>query len=77
MGPTEKRKRAVAPKKRKLSMAALRSFRDYVKRAAPEPEVLRLVGEASKRRGTDKLTLKEIDRVIQVVRKQMKERERR
>ncbi len=31
-------------------------IRDYERIAAPEPEVLRVIGEESKRKGTDKLT---------------------
>jgi hypothetical protein len=33
-----------------------------------EPEVLRLIGEESKRSGTDKLTSRQIDQVIKVAR---------
>ena len=34
----------------------LLSIRDYVKLAAPEPEVLKVIGEESERTGTSKLT---------------------
>jgi hypothetical protein len=34
--------------------------RDIVKRAAPEPEVLRVIGEESQRNGTSRLTPGEI-----------------
>jgi hypothetical protein len=44
------------------------SIRDYVKLAAPEPEVLRMIGEESKAKGTDKLTSDQIDRIIQATR---------
>ncbi len=44
--------------------AVLLSLRDYVRLAAPEPEVLRLIGEESRRNGTDKLTSRQIDRII-------------
>jgi DNA-binding transcriptional regulator YiaG len=36
--------------------------------AAPEPEILRIIGEESKRKGTDKLTSREIDQEIKAVR---------
>ena len=36
--------------------AVLLSIRDYVRLAAPEPEVLKLIGEESKVKGTDSLT---------------------
>lgn len=36
--------------------------------AAPEPEILRVIGEGSKRRGTDKLTKAQINRVIEAAR---------
>jgi hypothetical protein len=34
----------------------LLSIRDYLKLAAPEPEVLRIIGEESKHNGTNKMT---------------------
>lgn len=48
--------------------AVLLSIRDYVRLAAPEPEVLRVLGEESKRKGTDQLTAREIDREIKAAR---------
>lgn len=61
--------------KRGTPRAILLSIRDYVKLAAPEPEILRIIGEESKRRGTDKITMKEIDREIQTVRAKKKKKE--
>jgi len=52
----------------------LLSIRDYVRLAAPEPEVLRIIGEESKRRGTDKLTSRQIDEVIKSARAAKSER---
>ena len=46
----------------------LLSIRDYVKLAAPEPEVLRVIGEESERNGTSKLTSRQIDRIIKATR---------
>jgi hypothetical protein len=48
--------------------AVLLSVRDYVRMAAPEPEVLRVIGEESVRNGTHRLTSREIDRVIKAAR---------
>jgi hypothetical protein len=45
-----------------------------VKLAAPEPEVLRLIGEESQRKGTDKLTSRQIDQVIKSTRMQKRKR---
>jgi len=56
--------------KRGTPRAVLLSLRDYVKMAAPEPEVLRLIGEDSRRKGTDALTSREIDQVIKAARSQ-------
>lgn len=46
----------------------LMSIRGYVRLAAPEPEVLRTLGEQSKRQGTDRLGSRQIDRIIQATR---------
>ena len=54
--------------KRGSPRAVLISIRDYVRLAAPEPEVLRIVGEESKGNGTDKLTSREIDQEIKAAR---------
>jgi prevent-host-death family protein len=54
--------------KRGIPRAVLLSIRDYVKLAAPEPEVLKVIGEESKRNGTSKLTAREIDRLIKQAR---------
>jgi prevent-host-death family protein len=54
--------------------AVLLSIRDYVRLAAPEPDVLRIVGEESKRKGTDALTSREINRIIKRARAQKSKR---
>jgi hypothetical protein len=46
----------------------LLSIRDYVRLAAPEPEVLRIIGEESRRNGTDTLTARQIDQEIKAAR---------
>ncbi len=58
--------------RRRVTETELRSIRAYVKLTAPEPEVLRLVGEESYRNGTDKLTLRQINRIISETRARMK-----
>lgn len=54
--------------KRGTPRAVLLSVRDYVRLAAPEPEVLRIIGEESKRNRTDVLTSRRIDQIIKAVR---------
>jgi len=60
--------------KRGTPAAVLLSIRDYVRLAAPEPEVLRIIGEESRRKGTDKLTSRQIDRIIQAARSSKRKR---
>src|ERR1017187_1039498 len=50
-----------------LTMSDMR-IRNHVKLAAPEPEVLRIVGEEAKRNGTSRLTSRQIDRIIRATR---------
>jgi len=64
--------RSLVIEKRGRPRAVLLSVRDYVKLAAPEPEVLRLIGEESRRNATNTLTSRQIDRIIQVSRKKNK-----
>jgi prevent-host-death family protein len=54
--------------KRGTPKAVLLSIRDYVRLAAPEPEVLRVIGEESRHKGTDTLSSREIDQVIKAAR---------
>jgi prevent-host-death family protein len=54
--------------KRGTPRAVLLSIRDYVKLAAPEPEVLRLLGEESLRNRTSALNSREIDKIIRKAR---------
>ena len=54
--------------KRGVPRAILLSIRDYVRLAAPEPEVLTIIGEESKAKGTDALTLQQIESVIRATR---------
>jgi prevent-host-death family protein len=68
---SEERKSLVI-EKRGTPQAVLLSIRDYIRLAAPEPEVLRLIGEESVRKGTDKLTSRQIDREIAAARRARK-----
>jgi PHD/YefM family antitoxin component YafN of YafNO toxin-antitoxin module len=60
--------------KRGVPRAVLLSIRDYVKLAAPEPEILRIIGEESKRNRTSALTSRQIDSAIKAARAQKKKR---
>jgi prevent-host-death family protein len=64
----EDERRSLVIEKRGTPRAVLLSIRDYVRLAAPEPEVLRVIGQESKRKGTDKLTSRQIDQIIKAVR---------
>lgn len=72
LGQVEEENRSLVIEKRGTPRAVLLSLRDYVRLAAPEPEVLRILGEESKRKGTDKLTSRQINQVIQAARKRKK-----
>src|SRR6478609_7361865 len=60
--------RSLVIEKRGTPRAVLLSIRDYVRLAAPEPEVLKALGEESRRKGTDKLTSRQIDQEIKAAR---------
>jgi hypothetical protein len=60
--------------KRGVPKAVLLSIRDYVKLAAPQPEVLRVLGEKSKHKRTDTITSREIDDIIRETRSARKKR---
>jgi len=67
-------RRSLVIEKRGTPKAVLMSIRDYVKLAAPEPEVLRILGEESEQNGTNLLTSRQIDQVIKATRAQKKKR---
>jgi prevent-host-death family protein len=60
--------RSLVIQKRGTPRAVLISIREYLRLASPEPEVLRLLGEESKRKGTSALLSKQIDRIIRKTR---------
>lgn len=70
----ETEQRSLVIEKRGVPRAILLSIRDYVRMAAPEPEVLRVIGEESKRKGTHKLTAPRIDAVIKAARAKRRRR---
>jgi prevent-host-death family protein len=61
--------RSLVIEKRGSPRAVLLSIRDYVRLATPEPEVLRVIGVESKRKGTSKLSATQIDRIIKTARR--------
>jgi len=64
----DEERRSLVIEKRGTPRAILLSIRDYVRLAAPEPETLKAIGEESKRKGTDALSSRQIDRIIEVAR---------
>src|SRR5579872_62329 len=67
-------RRSLVIEKRGTPRAVLLSLRDYVKLAAPEPEVLRVIGEESERKGTSRLTSRQIEKSIKASRAQRSKR---
>jgi len=65
----EEEGRSLVIEKRGSPRAVLLSLRDYVRLAVPEPEVLRIIGEESRSKKTNRLTARQIERVIQAARK--------
>lgn len=64
----DKESRSLVIVKRGTPRAVLLSIRDYVRLAAPEPEVLRAIGEESMRKGTASLSSRQIDSIIKAAR---------
>lgn len=60
----EVEQRSLVIEKRGTPAAVLLNIRDYVKLAAPEPEVLKIIGAEARRNRTSALTSSQIDRVI-------------
>jgi prevent-host-death family protein len=70
----EDERRSLVIEKRGTPKAVLLSVRDYVKLAAPEPDVLRVIGEESERKGTNAMTARQIEQVIKASRTQRSKR---
>src|SRR5213593_1874864 len=56
--------------------AVIMGLRDYIEAIAPPPDWLKAAWEDAKRKGVDKLTMREIDAEIAAVRREQKERRR-
>jgi prevent-host-death family protein len=67
-------RRSLVIEKRGTPRAVLLSIRDYVKLAAPEPEVLRVIGEEAERSGASALTSRQVYRIIKNSRSQRPKR---
>lgn len=61
--------RSLVIEKRGSPRAVLLSIRDYAKLAVPEPEVLRIIGQEAKAKGTNRLTARQIDQAVKAARK--------
>ena len=70
----ENERQALIIEKRGRLKAVLIGIRDYVKLAAPEPEVLSTIGEESERNGTSTLSVAPIERIIRASRKRNRHR---
>ena len=70
----EDERRSLVIEKRGTPKAVPLSIRDYVRLAPPEPEVLRIIGEESRKKGTDKLTSRQIDQAIKAARAEKSKR---
>jgi prevent-host-death family protein len=70
----ETEQRSLVIEKRGTPRAVLLSLRDYVRLAAPEPEVLKIIGKESRRKGTDRLSSRQIDNVIRAARAEKRKR---
>jgi prevent-host-death family protein len=64
----EDEQRSLVIGKRGAPRAILLSIRNYVRLAAPEPEVLAIIGRESKAKGADTLNSKQINNVIRAAR---------
>lgn len=60
--------------KRGTPRAVLVSIQNYVRLAAPEPEILRALGEESIQKATNTLSSRRIDQIIRVARRKKTKR---
>jgi prevent-host-death family protein len=70
----EENRGSLVIEKRGTPRAVLVSIRDYVRLAAPEPEILKALGEESEQNRTDTLTSGEIGQLIRKTRAQKTKR---
>ncbi len=66
--------RSLVIEKRGTPTAVLLNIRDYVKLAAPEPEVLKIIGQEARRNKTAALTSRQIDQIVKKARSEKKKR---
>ena len=66
----EGERRSFVVERRGSPKAIILSVADYVRLAAPEPEILRIVGKESKRKGTNRLSIRQIDSLVREARKE-------
>src|SRR5580692_987255 len=64
----EENRGSLVIEKRGTPRAVLVSIRDYVRLAAPEPEILKALGEESRQNRTENLTSRELDQLIRKTR---------
>jgi prevent-host-death family protein len=67
-------RRSLVIEKRGKPTAVLMSIRDYVKMAAPEPEVLKAIGEEARLKRTNSLSSRRIDQLVKAARLARKKR---
>ena len=70
----ETEQRSLVIEKRGTPTAVLMNIRDYVKLAAPEPEVLKIIGDEARRNKTATLTSRQIDQIVKAARSAKKKR---
>ncbi|MGH9454262.1 MAG: type II toxin-antitoxin system Phd/YefM family antitoxin [Terriglobia bacterium] len=66
----ERDRRTFVVEKRGAAKAVILGIPEYLRLAAPEPEILRIIGEESKRTGTSRLTVKQIDSLVREARRE-------
>ena len=69
----ENRERFVVDKRGEPQVIIM-SVKDYIEAIAPTPDILKRIGEASKRKGTDKLTMRQIDSEIAAARRELRQK---
>jgi prevent-host-death family protein len=70
-------RRSLVIEKRGTPRAVLLGIQDYIRLAAPEPEVLRLIGREAARSGASRLTSGQIDAVIRAARRKRRSGKRK
>jgi hypothetical protein len=57
--------------KRGEPQVIIMSVKDYIESIAPTPDILKRIGEASKHKGSDRLTMRQIDAEIAAARREL------